>query len=456
MQSIKGKLQSNKYVYWVSLTLISLVFVAVSAFAAKFIIKQFSGSSSDILVTTPGSCELTFEVGHTTPTTDAEITKVFKTTEGADLGLTPVNPLQKVVAEITIKNIGNTELTNLTIEDYLDDTFIAKGAQNLDLISFKNFVDNPGDICTYTDSTKLISCSPISLLPDDTFTFSYTVELTDNLGISKNVVNVACLSNSESSIYKCADDEFPTQVVSNICNFDSGLCEEVLRDKETGETACNVDNDCVTDTPTHFQCVDQSCSIVDGEGTNTCSTDSDCSYSTCEEESCVEKTCTSGDCESSCTTNSDCSEPTRLICKDQSCIEVNGEGSDLCDSDSDCVYFRCNDQDKCIPETCENGDCESSCDSDGDCKDENYRICRDERCVEVSGKGDDECDADIDCEVVEYTSPETPQTPSAPVVAQTVPQTGTDTILERSYLALVGASLVYAGFLISRRFRKND
>lgn len=454
MQSIKGKLQSNKYVYWISLTLISLVFVVVSAFAARFVIKQFSAQPSDILVTTPQSCELTFEVGHTTPTKDAELKKIFKKMDGTDLGMGPVNPLQKVIAEVTVTNVGNVELTNLKIEDYLDDTFIAKGAQNLDLVSFVDFVENPGNICTYVNSTKLVSCSPFSLLPNDKFTFSYSVELTADLGVSKDVVNIACLSNNDSSIYKCAEDEFPTQVVSNICNFESGLCEEVLRDKETGETACSVDDDCDTDTPTHFQCVGQSCSLVEGDGENTCSTNSDCSYSTCEDESCVEKTCTTGDCESSCTSNSDCSEPTRFICKDQSCIEINGEGSDLCDSDNDCVYFRCNDQDKCIPETCENGDCESSCDSDGDCRDENYRICRDESCVEVSGKGSNECDADIDCEEVVYEG--TPQAPSTPVVAQAVPETGAETILERTYLSLVGVSLLYAGFLISRRFRKND
>jgi|GEM_PF-5878066 len=456
MQSVKTRLQGNRMVYWISLALISLLFVVLSAFATRFIIKQFSGQSADVLVTNPGSCEISFEVGHTTPTPDAEITKVFKTTEGADLGLGPVNPLQKVVAEITIKNIGNTELTKLMIQDYLDDIFIDKGAQNLNLVSFVEFVENPSNICTYDDTTKLVNCSPISLLPNDTFTFSYIVQLTDNLGISKNIVNVACLSNVDSSIYKCADDNFDTQVVSNICNYDSGLCEEVLRDRETGETACSVDDDCLVETPKHFECVDQTCSLVDGDSSNTCNVDSDCSYNTCENESCVEKTCTSGDCESTCTNNNDCIEPTRMICKDQSCIQVDGEGSDLCNSDSDCVYFRCNDQDKCIPETCEDGDCESSCDSDRDCKDENYRICRDERCVEVSGKGNDECDADIDCEVVAYPTPDTPQTPPPPEVAQAVPQTGVDTVFERTYLALVGASLIYIGYLISRRFRRND
>jgi hypothetical protein len=448
---MKDKLNNKNYFYG-SLVVLVVVFFSVIAFFSYRAYSQRRAAEVFVLEA-EGLCELTFEVGHTEDIVDADIVKEFKDLQGNDV-VNPVEPLERVIAEITVTNVGNVTISDLMVEDPLDNTFIEQGAQNLDLIDFVKFVVNPEEKCFYEDSSKMIACAGISLLPQDNFTFSYEVILTENLGMSKNIVNVARLTNSDNTIIKYVDDSFATTPVSNVCNFEGGYCDTVLRDKESDETACTVDSDCVVETPKHFECSDKSCLLVEGEGTNDCSEDADCAYTTCNDnDSCVEQACDSGDCTSTCENDDDCVAPTRTICEDKSCKQVNGEGRDECDSDSDCVYYTCDDNDSCVSETCETGDCQSSCDEDKDCEEENKRVCSNESCVEVSGSGADECDSDLDCEYTYVPKEPAPQVPAVPEeITYAVPETGVSTF-QTMFFASFGLAITYMGYLISRKFR---
>jgi len=77
---------------------------------------------------------------------------------------------------------------------------------------------------------------------------------------------------------------------------------------ETGENQYNCPQDCGTQPVTHLVCKDNACVKVDGEGIDQCSTDTDCQ-----------------------------APPTHTECQKQQCVTVEGAGTDQCKADSDCV-----------------------------------------------------------------------------------------------------------------------
>lgn len=110
---------------------------------------------------------------------------------------------------------------------------------------------------------------------------------------------------------------------------------ESLHDVETTEVVTIPD--CTT--PTHLECVSNSCTEVDGAGANECSSDADCESPT--HLACVGQACTEipGSGLDLCSDDSDCLAPTYNKCINQACAEINGTGVDECDSTSDCVII---------------------------------------------------------------------------------------------------------------------
>lgn len=106
------------------------------------------------------------------------------------------------------------------------------------------------------------------------------------------------------------------------------------------------------DSATHSECYNQSCIEVDGEGSNTCTTNAECSYTTCEGSSCVQKECKSGNCNSNCTTDNNCTagQQTHLTCEGQACTQVLGAGVNKCSDNNDCAL----EVQKPIPDTGKN------------------------------------------------------------------------------------------------------
>ena len=94
----------------------------------------------------------------------------------------------------------------------------------------------------------------------------------------------------------------------------------------------------IDDPATHLECQDKACVEVDGAGGDECLEDYHCKYTTCEDEACVTKECDDGSCKSSCLEDDHCAEDreTHLACRNQSCVIVDGAGSNQCSTSSDC------------------------------------------------------------------------------------------------------------------------
>jgi len=153
-------------------------------------------------------------------------------------------------------------------------------------------------------------------------------------------------------------------------------------------------------TPTHTECQNMTCVEVIGPGSDKCTLGNDdpCFYYDCEGEDCVKKA-GSGDEVDKCDVSDPgaCKAPSHLECSDERCVEVDGAGEDECDSDDDCEeesHLECKDE-ACVEV---DGAGEDECDDDDDCEEETHLECEDEACVEVDGAGKDECRDDDDCE----------------------------------------------------------
>lgn len=81
-------------------------------------------------------------------------------------------------------------------------------------------------------------------------------------------------------------------------------------------------------------------------------------------------------------------------------------------------------------------------------EEETHHECRDERCVEVEGDGIEECDHDADCaEEEEEEEEETYLPPTVPEEAPEVPATGAASVV-RDWLVSIGSGLVGLGLLL--------
>lgn len=116
--------------------------------------------------------------------------------------------------------------------------------------------------------------------------------------------------------------------------------EFVLPDGTKVQEFCSDSFESKGSAPVHTECQNQSCVEVDGEGNDECDTNAECSYTTCEGSSCAEKACDNGNCTSSCTNNNDCTSGTQshLECRDQACTTVLGAGKSTCSSNNDCSF----------------------------------------------------------------------------------------------------------------------
>lgn len=321
--------------------LMVLFLVILAAGLATFFYYKFSSAPDlKILVTEPDeACSLSFEVAGTAPIEGFSCTKQIKDAEGNDLSLNyKPKPLENVSFSINIVNTGNTVLNDLTLEDPLNATLSSRGAKNLDKLKYKSVLSSAGS-CVYTEEDLLFKCTGINLQVGNSIEVSFIVELSANALSNTEIFNVSKVYNSTQDAY-CSVG-ITSSAISNICNYTSGYCEQVFREKDINETACTADSDCVTETPKHLACVNEACVLVDGSGQNTCSSDSDCIPKKEKEE-------------------------THLICKDKQCKEVSGKGDSECSKDSDCVYKKCVNE-SCTLDTCEDGDCEDKCDTSADC-----------------------------------------------------------------------------------------
>ena len=157
------------------------------------------------------------------------------------------------------------------------------------------------------------------------------------------------------------------------------------------------DGGCVDRPSKHNECVDSQCVQVDGQGPDLCQSPSDCIF-------------------------------THTECDGSQCIPVNGAGPNQCDSsdvNNDCQHYECNYLiSQCAltdgpgADSCQVGDacllmhtecnglqCVSipgltlnQCNSDDDCLPPKHNECNDQKqCVQVDGAGSDQCQADKDC-----------------------------------------------------------
>lgn len=354
------------------------ILVVISALSALLVyFYNYSGKKDlKILVTEPTNvCELAFSVSGTAPVEGFSCNKSFKDESGNDLGVDyKLKPFDKLSILTTVVNTGNTSLSSLTLEDPLSSAFGSNGAQNLNLLSYSSN-NNSGADCTYDDVTRLFKCTGIDLAVGQSIDITFIVEAIAAISSNTAITNVSKVYNSSTQVF--CSDSVTTTYISNICNYDSNYCEQVFRQKLDSESACTEDTDCVVETPKHLECVTDSCSLVDGPGSNSCSTDADCSPQNPTHLECVNEACSvvNGAGQNECSTNKDCEEDTEthLICEDKQCKEVKGSGESECSKDSDCMYKKCVNN-SCTLDTCEDGDCVDECNTSADCSQNNTTI----------------------------------------------------------------------------------
>ncbi len=323
----------------IALGVVILIVVSFIAGGLVYITTKPNKPDVNINVAQPGDvCYLQFSVEGTQPVEGFSCNKEFR-----DLNNNPLasnykpKPLEKFIMATKIVNTGNTNITSLTLEDPLNNDLSSQGAKNLEYVTYELLKTSAGT-CTFDSNTKLFKCTGINLNTGETLEATFQVSLASNVGSAREITNVSKVYNSNSTVYCSAT--VTSSPISNICNYTSGYCEQVFRDKETNETSCATDNDCKTSTPKHLECVQEACKVVEGAGSDKCSTDNDCKEEVTE---------------------------THLICKDKQCKEVKGSGKSECSKDSDCVYKRCVNN-SCTLDTCEDGDCKDECDTSADCR----------------------------------------------------------------------------------------
>ncbi len=152
-------------------------------------------------------------------------------------------------------------------------------------------------------------------------------------------------------------------------NFNAGdnevnLTSAVECPPETDANSVHLRNLCLKKI-THYECVNNTCTEVDGPGPNTCATDSDC-------------------------------DGVHYGCDwlNGRCTELPGEGTDTCSSDSQCQkHF------ECIGNTCQlvDGPGPDECAIDSDCGTHWGCDWATGKCRELPGEGPDYCEIDDDC-----------------------------------------------------------
>lgn len=108
---------------------------------------------------------------------------------------------------------------------------------------------------------------------------------------------------------------------------------------------CKSDNDC---SGNNDECVSYKCQYIQPECTSNadCSTNEECISGTCvyqgpdpTHRTCISQSCTTvqGQGTNDCTTDADCAEPEyHYLCQDETCMRYDGIGDTLCLSDEDC------------------------------------------------------------------------------------------------------------------------
>ncbi len=108
----------------------------------------------------------------------------------------------------------------------------------------------------------------------------------------------------------------------------------------------------------HLECVDYVCTEVSGEGENQCSATLDCVIPTNQSNSTTNTTTPrhrGGGGGGTSTQDNSLPVPTHLECVANSCVELEGEGLDMCTSDLNCTCYidsDCDDLNNCTSNTC--------------------------------------------------------------------------------------------------------
>ena len=187
----------------------------------------------------------------------------------------PVKPGDMLKINVSALNTGNTNLTGVVVSNPLDTIFALQGAQNLEWLEFKDFAPEVPDVIK-TNCTVPPNFTGMNCTNIDLNT-SATLDIAFLVTVKNNIGANKTITNVSKvawqNLVEYCQDSVTTAPINSVCSSNN-TCEVVYRDVQNGEQTCQSDNDCVT--PTRLVCRNEACVEVEGSGPNECSSNLDC------------------------------------------------------------------------------------------------------------------------------------------------------------------------------------
>lgn len=210
----------------------------------------------------------------------------------------------------------------------------------------------------------------------------------------------ASSASSESTLPSAPQCEAGVCQDRQACFDGGGRCFDVgfscAEGDTTFETCCCIPFD--SENPQHLICEDNQCVLVDGEGEDQCAGDNDCAGDThleCRDQQC---TAVPGAGRNTCTSDDDCRDDMHFGCLGNQCTLLPGARSNTCSGDNDCMGGG-GGRLECVGNQCvitmSSGI--STCVSAEDCAEDMHMGCENEQCTILPGAGADTCSTNDDC-----------------------------------------------------------